>query len=112
VNTEELLERLDDDREFLAELTVIFRADYPPRLHAIGESIANNDAAGVRNASHALRGTLANLAASKAEEMAADLERSAALGEMKGAKDALQDLKHELVNTVNALESLCGERAS
>src|SRR6202034_1775275 len=35
VDVDELLERLDGDRVFLAELTELFRADYPRQIGAI-----------------------------------------------------------------------------
>jgi two-component system, sensor histidine kinase and response regulator len=42
VNVDELMDRLDGDRAFLAELTELFRADYPRRIGAIHEAIHRN----------------------------------------------------------------------
>jgi two-component system, sensor histidine kinase and response regulator len=112
VNAEELLERLDGDRAFLAELTELFRGDYPRQIRAIQEAIEQNDAVGVKQASHALKGALCNLAALRAGEMAADLERIGGSGDLELARRSLGDLEKELVNTLDSLHYLCQETAS
>jgi two-component system, sensor histidine kinase and response regulator len=112
VNADELLERLDGDRAFLAELTELFRADYPRQVKAISEAIQHNDAAGVKQASHALKGALSNLAASQAREIAAELERVGASGNLSAAGSNLRELEKELTRTMESLDSLCQEIAS
>jgi two-component system, sensor histidine kinase and response regulator len=109
VNVDELLERLDGDRAFLAELTDVFRADYPGQISAIHEAILRDDALGVKQASHALKGALSNLAASQAREMAANLESLGASGDLSSAKIALEDLEKELTRTIESLDELCQE---
>ncbi len=109
INAGELLERLDGDRVFLAELTDLFRTDYPHQIRAIREGIEQNDALGVKRASHALKGALSNLAASQASVMAANLERFGASGNLAPAKIALGDLEKEIIKTVESLDLLCQE---
>jgi CheY-like chemotaxis protein len=109
VDANELLERLDGDRVFLAELTELFRADYPRQVTVIHEAILQDDALRVKQASHALKGALSNLAASPAREMAANLERLGASGDLALAKLALGDLEKELTRTIESLEALCQE---
>jgi two-component system sensor histidine kinase/response regulator len=109
VNADELLERLDGDRVFLAELTDLFRADYPRQIHVIREAIQQNDALGVKQASHALKGALSNLAASQAREVAADLERLGASGNLAPATIVLGDLEKEITRAVESLDALCQE---
>jgi CheY-like chemotaxis protein len=112
VNVDELLERLDGDRVFLAELTELFRADYPRQVRAIHEAIQRNDASGVKQASHALKGALSNLAASEAREVAARLERLGASGDLGTARTSLQELEKELSRTMESLDALCQEITS
>jgi two-component system sensor histidine kinase/response regulator len=112
VNANELLERLDGDRVFLAELTELFRADYPRQVRAIREAIEHNDAAGVKQASHALKGALSNLAASEAREIAAALEHVGASGDLSAAGSNLRELEKELTRTMESLDALCQEIAS
>jgi two-component system sensor histidine kinase/response regulator len=109
VNTDELLERLDGDRVFLAELTELFRVDYPRQIHLIREAIQQNDALGVKQASHALKGALSNLAASQARGIAANLERLGASGNLAPATIVLEDLQREIIRAVESLEALCQE---
>jgi HPt (histidine-containing phosphotransfer) domain-containing protein len=109
VDVDELLDRLDGDRVFLAELTELFRADYPRQIGAIHEAIQHNDAHGVKQASHALKGALSNLAASEAREMAANLERFGLSGDLASATTALDSLEKELVRTMESLDALCQE---
>ena len=109
VDVGELLDRLDGDRVFLAELTELFRADYPRQIRAIREAILQDDALGVKQASHALKGALSNLAASQAREMAANLERLGASGDLASARTALGDLEKELTRTIESLDALCQE---
>jgi two-component system, sensor histidine kinase and response regulator len=109
INVDELLERLDGDRTFLAELTQLFREDYPRQLGAIHQAIQRNDATGVKQASHALKGALSNLAASEAREMAANLERLGVSGDLASAGTALDGLEKELARTMDSLDALCQE---
>jgi two-component system, sensor histidine kinase and response regulator len=109
VNAGELLERLDGDRVFLAELTDLFRADYPRQIAVIRAAIEQNDALGVKQASHALKGALSNLAAPQAREMAANLERLGASGNLASAQIVLGDLEKEIARTVESLDALCQE---
>jgi two-component system, sensor histidine kinase and response regulator len=109
VNADELLERLDGDRVFLAELTDLFRADYPRQIQAIRAAIQQNDALVVKQASHALKGALSNLAASQAREMAANLERLGTSGNLEPAQIVLGDLEREIARTVESLDALCQE---
>jgi two-component system, sensor histidine kinase and response regulator len=109
INVDELLERLDGDRTFLAELTELFREDYPRQLGAIHQAIQRNDATGVKQASHALKGALSNLAASEAREVAANLERLGVSGDLASAGTALDGLEKELARTMDSLDALCQE---
>src|SRR5580658_9600337 len=109
VDVDELLDRLDGDRLFLAELAELFRADYPRQIGAIHEAIQHNDAHGVKQASHALKGALSNLAASEAREMADNLERLGLSGDLASATTALDGLEKELVRTMESLDALCQE---
>ena len=109
VNVDELLDRLDGDRAFLAELTELFRADYPRHIGAIHKAIQRNDAPGVKQASHTLKGALSNLAATEARDIAANLERFGLSGDLASATTALDGLEKELVRTMESLDALCQE---
>jgi two-component system sensor histidine kinase/response regulator len=109
VNADELMDRLDGDREFLVELTELFRRDYPRQVNLIRQAIDQGSAPGLKQASHALKGALSSLSACEAREIAAHLEEMGATSNLQGARAALHDLERELVKTIASLESICRE---
>jgi two-component system sensor histidine kinase/response regulator len=109
VCAEELLERIDGDRVFLAELLELFRADYPEQIRAARGAIANSDAATLQEVGHALKGALGNLAAPAASRIASDLESMGKTGDMAPAGIRVTQLEEELILVIQALEGLCLE---
>ena len=109
VCAEELLERIDGDRVFLAELLELFRADYPEQIRAARGAIANSDAATLQEVGHALKGALGNLAAPAASRIASDLESMGKTGDMAPAGIRVTQLEEELTLVIQALEGLCLE---
>jgi signal transduction histidine kinase/CheY-like chemotaxis protein len=106
VDTAELLERVDGDHAFLAELAEIFRQDYPRHLTAAREALSHQDSGAVAKASHALKGALANLAAGPASRIAQQLEANARSGDLSRAGSALQQLEEELNRVMIHLKGL------
>jgi CheY-like chemotaxis protein len=107
VDAGELLDRIDDDRAFLAELIELFRREYPVNLEAARAAIHANDAPGLQRAAHAMKGVLGNLAADPASALAADLEGMGRSGDLAKAEPVLHNLDAELKNVIRALEALC-----
>jgi len=108
---EDLLERIGDDRVFLAELLELFRADYPNQISAAREAVTENDADALQVVGHALKGALANLAAPFAATIASELESMGKTGDMARAGNRVTKLEEELGRVVEALEDLCMETA-
>src|SRR5260370_32909 len=75
VNFAELLACVESDRELLRDLLLIFKDDFPRRFQALQEAVSRCDSAQVAAVSHALKGMLANLAATRAAACAAELEQ-------------------------------------
>jgi len=109
VNVQELLERVDGDRGFVAELAEVFREDYPRQMNAAREGAAAGDAEKVRRAAHALKGALSNLAAPRACEFALALETMGRSGDLSGAALTLTQLEDELPRVEKKLQSICPE---
>jgi CheY-like chemotaxis protein/HPt (histidine-containing phosphotransfer) domain-containing protein len=107
VCAEELLERIDGDRVFLAELLGLFRADYPEQIRAAREAVAQNDAAALQEVGHALKGAFGNLAASAASRIATELESMGKAGNMVLAGSRVAELEQELARVIGTLEGLC-----
>jgi two-component system sensor histidine kinase/response regulator len=109
VDEEELLQRVDGDRAFLAELAELFRADYPEQLGIVKAGIANGDSEKVQNTAHALKGALSNLAATHASTLASSLETMGGSGNLSGAGRILAELEAELLRVDKKLQAICPE---
>jgi len=96
VDLNELLARVDNDRELLCDLLSIFQQEFPGHLQTLQNAVARNDTAQVVGVSHALKGMLANLAVTKAAAAAARLERLARDGEISPLRDALAAFEKEV----------------
>jgi PAS domain S-box-containing protein len=107
IDGRELLERVGDDREFLTELANLFREDGPKQLARIKAALQNKDSAEVLRCAHSLRGTLSNLAARPAVELAAEIEQKGKSDDLQGAEFALHRLDLELARVLDALGALC-----
>jgi CheY-like chemotaxis protein len=109
VNVEELLERVDGDRAFIAELAEIFREDYPRQIQALREGVISVEPDKVRCAAHALKGALSNLAAAQASSLAASLEAKGRSGDLAGTVRVVDQLESELQLVDRRLHSICPE---
>ncbi len=107
VEVVQLLDRIDDDRSFLAELVEIFRREYPENVKAAQRAIEGQNPGDLQRVSHTLRGALGNLAATGASAMAAELEAAGRERNLLGAQGILDKLIPELGNVLRALEALC-----
>ncbi len=75
IDLEELLARVEMDRELMRELLKIFKDEFPLRYQALREAVESLDATRVVQEAHTLKGMLWNLAAGEPAEAAAQLER-------------------------------------
>jgi signal transduction histidine kinase/CheY-like chemotaxis protein/HPt (histidine-containing phosphotransfer) domain-containing protein len=107
----ELLNRIDDDRALLADLTDVFRADYPRQLHRAQKAVNSTDAVELQAVGHLLKGALSNLSAGSASQLAGSLEEAGRSGKLSGAQETLDKLTLELDNVMQVLDSLCPENA-
>lgn len=109
VNLEELLQLVDGDRTFIAELAQIFREDYPRHIQALRDGIASLDANKVRCAAHSLKGALSNLAAAHASSLAASLEEKGGSGDLAGTASLVNQLESALQLVDQRLQSVSPE---
>ena len=107
VDGHELLERVGGDREFLTELVSLFREDGPKQLNRIKTALEKMDPSEVLRGAHSLRGTLANLAAQRAADLAAEIEHAGKLGDLDRAKAAFQNLDLEVPRALEVLCAIC-----
>jgi DNA-binding NarL/FixJ family response regulator len=84
--------RLGGNEKLLRELLDLFLSDLPRMTREIERAIASADAEGLRQAAHALKGSVANFAAAGPVDAARRLETMGASGDLSGAKDAFAEL--------------------
>jgi two-component system sensor histidine kinase/response regulator len=89
----EALERAGDDRELMARLVDIFRAESPRMLGDIRASVSARDAAALHRAAHALKGAVGNFSAAKCVELALKLEHMGHEGSIEGAPEVFTELE-------------------
>src|SRR5262249_50018279 len=75
MDLDELLARVENDRELMRDLMLVFKEEFPRHSEALREAVASQDASGVVSAAHTLKGMLSNMAAGEAAAAAASLER-------------------------------------
>src|SRR3954470_15204592 len=71
---EELMERVGNDFQLLAEITVLFQEDAPIRVAELQTSLGRLDSDGFERAAHALKGMISNFTTGPAFETACALE--------------------------------------
>lgn len=105
IDVDELLDRVESDRELLRELLSIFKKEFPQRYQALREAVESLDAKSVVLEAHSLKGMLSNLAATQAAGAAAELERLARNGEtakFKGSFCTFNNITDELCRQLDA----------
>jgi CheY-like chemotaxis protein len=111
IDQADLMKRIGGDVAFLAELTDLFRSEYPQLIADAKQALKAGNAEGVMRAAHSLRGALANLAATGPSASSAVLEEIGRSGDLTTAGAAIDRLEAELRDVVRTLESLCNEPA-
>ena len=101
-----LMERVDEDTEFLGETIEMLDDDAPGLLEEIRSAAASGDADALVKAAHALKGMLSNFCAAPAEAAAREVEmmgREQRLAEVGPAVEALQGRTDRLREALHKL---------
>jgi len=93
---DQVLFNLGGDGELLDQLIGMYIEDEPRLLADIDAAVAGNDPDALLNASHALKGAVANFCAARAQACAQQLERIGREKRMADAPAALDTLHREL----------------
>jgi two-component system sensor histidine kinase/response regulator len=101
----ELLVRVDNDRDLLRDLLLIFKEEFPRQFQALQEAVSRGDSARVVAVSHTLKGMLANMAATRAASCASRLEQIARAKDLPSFAKALVALEHETLRLVPEMEA-------
>ena len=91
----DLLARLQNDHELLAELSEILKTEYPTQLRSLEQAVSAEDMKTVERTGHALKGMFAALSAARAASAASQLEQLGRKGDKLGLRNALTILESE-----------------
>jgi CheY-like chemotaxis protein len=105
---DDVLARVDGDRELLAELLAIFHEQARELIAALDEAVASSDAVQVEQLAHTLRGSVANFGAREAVRLAQTLELAARGGDLGEAAALVAQLRSETTAVEVALADLSG----
>jgi HPt (histidine-containing phosphotransfer) domain-containing protein len=101
-----LLDRVDNDMEFLAETVEMLEEDGPELLGQIRDAIQAGDQEALSIAAHTYKGMVANFCADSTVEAALKLEVMGKDGDLAGAPEALAVLEDLARRLATALQEL------
>ena len=108
-NFNELLERVDNDRDLMRELLEIFKNDFPRHHSELLAAVAGSDMRRVQSIGHTLKGMFSNLAAGRAAATAAELEKIGNGSSTSSLPEALTFLEKESAALLPILDSCLEE---
>ena len=106
LDTAGALERVDGDRELLAEIIELFQQDIDSLVQELEAAVAAKDPEAIMRTAHRLKGSVATFAAKPATAAALHLETMGREGNVADADAAFASLRTELARLQPALESL------
>jgi two-component system, sensor histidine kinase and response regulator len=92
---DDVLERLEGDRELLEEIVLLFTGECSGNMHAIRQALASGDAHLLERLAHTLKGASANLSAAAVSQAASRLEQLARAGNLASAGQSIENLQRE-----------------
>lgn len=105
IDLPDLLARVENDRELLTELFVMFREELPARHSALHKAIDIGDLPQAARAAHTLKGMLANMSINKATTIAARIELEAQRDNMSAVKETIASFDSEIAALSAALDA-------
>ena len=107
----ELLDRVDNDWEFLAETVEMLETDGRALMAEIRRAADAGDAPALGRAGHTIKGMISNFSAPAAHAGAAELERIGKAGDLSPAPHALGKLESDLEALIADLTDFLATRA-
>jgi two-component system, sensor histidine kinase and response regulator len=110
VDLPDLLARVENDRELLTELFVMFQEELPGLQDALHDAMDAGDLPEGAKAAHALKGMLANMSMKQGASMAAGIEAAARAGDVPAIKEALTSFDSEIATLSAAVDAFIAEK--
>jgi HPt (histidine-containing phosphotransfer) domain-containing protein len=105
VNLPELLDRVENDEDLLAELLALLQEDLPGSREALQTAIEGGDLGEIERAAHRLKGMLANLSAKRTASLAAEIESVARAGNAQRIPELVSTFDPQITAFSAALDS-------
>jgi len=105
----ELLARVENDRELMADLISVFKAEIPKHLDSLRHATDSADCQKVASLAHTLKGMISNLAAHQAASAASQLEQFARREETAALPAAFASFERETAALLQAIDTSLAE---
>jgi len=92
IDLKDVLERVQDDKELLAELFDIYQEDFVIKRKALGDAIAAKDIAKIKEIAHSMKGSSGNISAKPLHAACLQLEVLAKEGKTDGMQEVAQSI--------------------
>ncbi len=92
VDLNEVLERVENDRELLVEIIEIFLEDYPGKMNDLQDALSKKDFNQTREIAHSLKGAAANISAKKIAALFLELEDMGKSNDASGHEGKIQQI--------------------
>jgi protein-histidine pros-kinase len=107
----ELLDRIDNDWEFLGETVQMLNSDGPALMDEIRRAAAASDAAALGRAAHTLKGMVANFCSPQTHACAFEVEKMGRAGDLSNAQDTVKTLEASLRVLILSLNDFVATRS-
>lgn len=107
----ELMERVDNDLEFLADTVQMLETDGRALMLELKTAVASGDAPAVGRTAHALKGMVSNFCSPAVQTLALEVEKAGKAGDEAGAAAASEKLEPGLEALVVELAAFVRSRS-
>lgn len=109
VNLDELLARVENDRDLLKEMVSMFRDDFPRYVDELRRAVGRGDSSEVAKVAHTLKGMLGNMAATRAEAAASRVEQLARNARTDAFEESFRQFERAAAGLLPELETAAAE---
>jgi CheY-like chemotaxis protein/HPt (histidine-containing phosphotransfer) domain-containing protein len=102
-----LMDRVEGDRELLAEMIALFVDDVPRLMDTMRSALRQGDMTVLERSAHSLKGAASNLSANLTSAAASQLEKNAKNGDVEASKASLTSLEGPVERLLPLLADLC-----
>jgi CheY-like chemotaxis protein len=103
-NLADFLDRLDGDETLARRSALGFSSDALNLIEKLKRALADNDAFGIEQQAHAVKGAALNISAKLLSEVAHEIEKAGRIGDMKAAKSFIYELESQFNRLKSTVE--------